>query len=212
MAGGIVEALAALRLRPTEIRLFSPNPDHRRRFVSEVEERFPHAAVSEALDPEGAVRGAGLVVTATNSTEPTIASDWLEPDVHVTAVSRREVGMDLRSAADLLACLGPSSYPAEHVPGMTRTRGGYGAFLALSDEERSGIPEARPSDSPDEYPLMVEGLPWVTRPVPYRTVLTSVGTQGVQFAATVGALLEAANLDDVGVHIPDELFLHQVRN
>jgi hypothetical protein len=84
--------------------------------------------------------------------------------------------------------------------------------VALSDEELSRTPRARSSDLPDELHLMVAGVPWNDRPSPCRTVLTAVGTQGIQFAAAVGALLSAAHGTDTGIEIPDRLFLHDVRN
>ncbi len=212
MARAVSEMLGHLGLVPASIRLYSPNPAHRDSFAVELEARHPSTRVERANDPEHAVRGAGLILTATNSTAPTVDPEWLKSGAHVTAVSRREVGVALREAADFLACLGPTSYPAESVPGMTRTRGGYGAFMAMTAAERERLPEVQRSDVDDEHHLMIEGVPWAQRPEGYRTVLTAVGTQGVQFAAVVGALVAAADRAGVGKEIPDELFLHDVRN
>jgi thiomorpholine-carboxylate dehydrogenase len=61
-----------------EIRVWSRTPAHAQRFA---EERGIHAA-----DIETAVRGADVIVTATNALEPILKGDWLKPGAHVNAV------------------------------------------------------------------------------------------------------------------------------
>ena len=211
MASSIMDALEVVRSTPSEVTVYSPNPAHRRAFARSLVDRLD-SEVAPVDSAESAVRGAELVISATSSLEPTIQAGWLDMNTHVTAVSRREIGSDIRARADLLACLGPGSYPADCMPGMEPTRGGYSAFLALTDSERSHIPAPRASDTPNEYPLMLHGPPWPERPRPYLSILTAVGTQGIQFASTIGALIRLAQERDVGTEIPDELFLHEVRS
>ena len=210
MARAIVSALSVLRTTPDTVSVYSPTPQNRSEFAAVLTDEL-NTHVTACEQPDEAVAGAGLVISATNSLEPTINPEWLAPDVHVTAVSRREIGPRLRSRAQFVACLGPSSYPADAVPGMESTRGGYAAFIAATESERSGIPRTRISDLPGEYSLMTEDPPWTNRPCPLVSVLTAVGTQGVQFAATVGALLRLATELEVGTEVPDTLFLHEVR-
>jgi thiomorpholine-carboxylate dehydrogenase len=61
-----------------EVRVWSRAPEHAERFARE------HGAV--ATDAESAVRGADLVVTATNSREPILRGAWLKRGAHVNAV------------------------------------------------------------------------------------------------------------------------------
>ena len=61
-----------------EIRVWSRTPAHARRFAEE------HGI--RATDIETAVRGADVIVTATNALEPIIKGDWLKPGAHVNAV------------------------------------------------------------------------------------------------------------------------------
>jgi thiomorpholine-carboxylate dehydrogenase len=61
-----------------EIRVWSRTPAHAQRFA---EEHGIHAA-----DIETAVRGADVIVTATNALEPILKGDWLKPGAHVNAV------------------------------------------------------------------------------------------------------------------------------
>ena len=61
-----------------EVRVWSRTPDRAQRFAA-----F-HGA--KAMDIEYAVRGADVIVTATNALEPFLKGEWLEPGAHVNAV------------------------------------------------------------------------------------------------------------------------------
>lgn len=71
---------AALTLvrRFAEVRVWSPTRSHRERFASDIG--------GVATDAETAVRGADVVVTATNASEPVLRGEWLQPGCHVNAV------------------------------------------------------------------------------------------------------------------------------
>jgi thiomorpholine-carboxylate dehydrogenase len=73
--------LAALsRVRSfDEVRVWSRTPEHARRFAEE-------HGVRAAPSAEAAVRGADVVVTATNAREPIVRGAWLKPGAHVNAV------------------------------------------------------------------------------------------------------------------------------
>jgi ornithine cyclodeaminase/alanine dehydrogenase-like protein (mu-crystallin family) len=72
-----LEALSCVR-NFDDVRVWSPNPEHAKRFATE------HGA--RATDPESAVRGADVVVTATNAQEPVLKGEWLKPGAHVNTV------------------------------------------------------------------------------------------------------------------------------
>jgi ornithine cyclodeaminase/alanine dehydrogenase-like protein (mu-crystallin family) len=61
-----------------EVRVWSRNPDHAQAFALEI------GAI--AVPAEEAVRGADVVVTATNSPEPVLSGGWLKHGAHVNAV------------------------------------------------------------------------------------------------------------------------------
>lgn len=73
--------LEALRhIHPfADIRVWSPTRAHAERFAAQYEARA-------AGDAEQAVRGADVVVTATNAQEPVLEGRWLKPGAHVNAV------------------------------------------------------------------------------------------------------------------------------
>ena len=74
-----VRALTAVR-DFERVRIATRTPHHGRALAAE----FPNA---EAVDSaEEAVRGADVVVTATNSPTPVLSRDWLRPGAHINAV------------------------------------------------------------------------------------------------------------------------------
>ena len=124
--------LAALRLaRPfEEVRVWSPTPAHLRRFV---ESEGP--PVRAASSPAECVRGADVVVAATNSIRPAIDNGWVSDGAHVIAigacrpshqevdpalVARARLVVDSREAAlqeagDIVLPIREGRFGAEHV-------------------------------------------------------------------------------------------------
>jgi ornithine cyclodeaminase/alanine dehydrogenase-like protein (mu-crystallin family) len=75
-----------------EVRVWSRAPERARRFAT------LHGA--KAMDLEPAVRGADVIVTATNALEPFLKGEWLKPGAHVNAVgSPRPTWRELDDAA-----------------------------------------------------------------------------------------------------------------
>jgi ornithine cyclodeaminase/alanine dehydrogenase-like protein (mu-crystallin family) len=77
-----LEALAPLR-DFEQVRIYAPTRAHAQ---SLAEAGLTGAAVSVAASAEDAVRGADVVVAATNAGEPVLAHAWLKPGAHVNAV------------------------------------------------------------------------------------------------------------------------------
>ena len=71
------EALRLIR-RFQEIRVCSPTREHAERFAKEIS--------AKAMSAEEAVRGADVVVTATNSKTPVLKGSWLKPGCHVNVI------------------------------------------------------------------------------------------------------------------------------
>ncbi len=72
-----VEALRLVR-NFEEIRVWSPTREHAERLAEEIG--------AKAMSTEDAVRGADVVVTATNSKMPILRGAWLKPGCHVNAI------------------------------------------------------------------------------------------------------------------------------
>ena len=78
-----LEALAYVR-KFDDVRVWSRTPEHAKRFAAEHNVR--------ATDAESAVRGADVIVTATNAHEPILRGAWLKPGAHVNAVGAPRPG------------------------------------------------------------------------------------------------------------------------
>jgi ornithine cyclodeaminase/alanine dehydrogenase-like protein (mu-crystallin family) len=74
------------------VRVFSPNPEHRKSFCREMESAL--ALAMEPVDsPDAALKDADVVLEATNTTVPVFSGGMLAPGMHVTSIagSNREL-------------------------------------------------------------------------------------------------------------------------
>ena len=86
-----LEALSHVR-HFEEVRVWSRTPDHA--------ERFAHEHHARAMDAESAVRGADVIVTATNARAPILKGAWVKRGAHINAVgSARPTWRELDDAA-----------------------------------------------------------------------------------------------------------------
>jgi ornithine cyclodeaminase len=67
-----------------QVRVYAPTRAHAQALAEQA--ALPGARVSAVASAEDAVRGADVVVAATNSREPVLACAWLQPGAHVNAV------------------------------------------------------------------------------------------------------------------------------
>lgn len=102
-----LEAVACAR-ELSSVRVFSRNPERRRKFAGRMAERLG-LAVRAADSPEEALEGADIVTAVTTSRHPVFPGDRLRPGTHVNAagsnhVLRREVdGETVRRSALIVA-------------------------------------------------------------------------------------------------------------
>jgi ornithine cyclodeaminase len=61
------------------------SPERAREFVARSSRR-DSVSLEAAADAEGAIRDAQVIVTATNSAEPVLRRDWIQPGTHINAV------------------------------------------------------------------------------------------------------------------------------
>ena len=101
-----LEAMTAVRSFQ-QVKVWSRDRHKRKSFADECSREFsvPVAAVETAED---AVRGSAIVVTATNSKDPVLSSDWISAGTHVNAMGsnqakRRELPSALIHRADWIA-------------------------------------------------------------------------------------------------------------
>jgi ornithine cyclodeaminase/alanine dehydrogenase-like protein (mu-crystallin family) len=88
------------------VRVWSRSAEKREAFAREAAEQFGRP-VEAAPSAEEAVRGADILVTATNSAEPVVEAEWVSPGTHINAMGsnqarRRELPSDLVHRAGLI--------------------------------------------------------------------------------------------------------------
>jgi len=102
-----VQAIARVR-RLEEVRAFGRDRGRLIDFCGEIA-KTTGVPVRPAATAEQAVRGAGIVVTATSAAAPILEGAWLAPGTHVNAVGsnradRREIDAAAVARADLIVC------------------------------------------------------------------------------------------------------------
>lgn len=213
MARSFLEAIA--HVRPlTRVRVFSPTRATLTAYCDEMSDRLG-MDIQPADDAEHAVRDADVVVSATNSLQPTFRAEWVADGAHVTCVQRRELEPEVYERASLVAQLGHSSYPRDaQIPGMQRVKGGFSAFVAGSPEQQARVPRGGDSSS-QSYPTIAQLISSgraAERAADAVSLFLPIGTQGVQFAAVGGLALARCEEADRGRELPDEWFLETIRN
>jgi ornithine cyclodeaminase/alanine dehydrogenase-like protein (mu-crystallin family) len=103
-AQGVVLCFAALGML-TRIKVYSPTPGKKEEFAEKMsdEAQIAIAPVESARD---AIRGADIVYMATNSKDPVVMADWLEPGQFVSTVSDVELELAGWERCNLLVMLG----------------------------------------------------------------------------------------------------------
>lgn len=213
MARTFLDAFA--HVRPIgEVRVYSPDASHRRAYAAEMSEKLG-VQVTPVAAAEEAVRGAGIVASATDSMHPTFDPAWLSPGVHVVCVTRRELGAALLERADRVVQLGVHTIPyGMQIPMMEWKTGAIAAYVAGRPEERAIIPGSTAPQT-GQYPTLTDvetgRAPGRTSPEDV-TLFIATGTQGLQFAAVGGQVLRLATEQDLGRDIPMEWLLQDIRD
>lgn len=102
-----IRAAAAMAKRPVQFLVWGRSVDRAREVVAE----FAGSGIEVSLAPdlEEACRSADVIIATTPSTTPFVASEWITPGTHVTAVGadapgKQELDPALIARADLLVC------------------------------------------------------------------------------------------------------------
>jgi ornithine cyclodeaminase/alanine dehydrogenase-like protein (mu-crystallin family) len=163
-----LEAMRSARPSISEVRVWSRDREKRKIFADELTAKAKET-------PEEVVRGADIVVTATNAKDPVIEHAWIEPGMHINAMgsnvgSRRELPEELVRRADTVAV--DSIEQAKIEAGDLLLANHWSNVVELKDVRKSYNPE-------------------------HITIFESLGL-GVEDVAAAGFVYEAANRQKVG--------------
>src|SRR3970282_1184247 len=81
---------------------YSPNAEHRKAFVEEMEKETGVAG-EPVGSAEEAARGCDVICSATNSSRPVVKADWLELDMHYNSIREFETDLAALDKCDLVA-------------------------------------------------------------------------------------------------------------
>lgn len=189
----------------SEVDVFSPTQEHREALADEFDERLD-ATVRAVDSAEAAVDGKDIIDAATNSLEPVIDPEWLEPGVHVSSVKKQELTEAVFRVADVsivhsadqtaehnVVVQGAQPIPEFEVEDRWWTDTSKAVWSGIEPLERLAAGEISGRESTDQITLFANNI-----------------GLGVQFAACCLLLYERADGTDVGEELPISWFLQDI--
>ena len=193
-----IAAMTAL-LEAPEIRCFSPTPEKRSAFCAEMEREYG-VDIRGVPSPENAVRGADVVLCATNSRQPVFDEDWIEPGMHISCINMFELSAAVVQAADVVA-----THIRECDPIFVKT----GNLGPLPEEPGAGYQNLAAETSFANLPTIAEIIAGKaagrSTDDQVSCLINSVGS-GYQFAVVGHLLAKRASETGLGTEIPTEWF------
>jgi ornithine cyclodeaminase/alanine dehydrogenase-like protein (mu-crystallin family) len=188
---------AAMPLK--KVKVYSPNAEHRKAFVAEMENETGVAGEAVA-SAEEAARGVDVICSATNSSRPVVKLDWLEPGMHYNSIREFETDLAvLEKCAPIAIHTNFGGIQHFQPPGIV--------------DDMPGVRREKPRDW-SKYPEICE---IIAGKVAGRTndrqisfFLNNVGT-GVQFAAMGYCAYKIAKEKGLGHEIPSEWFMQDIK-
>lgn len=206
MARAHLEALSRVR-KIKRIKVYSPNPDHRRGFSEETSRAIDVETEPVSL-PSAAVQNADIVVLATNALNPVIEAGWVEKGMHLTCVRHCEIGRESYAKCDTIVLNSKDNFNVLHYEARSQESGQLPENVLL--DYVKGYPPGEVTEIdwkelPDLPDLLLARHPGRVRKEEVTCFDNSVGF-GLQFAAVAGRVYELALERSVGKEAPAEFF------
>jgi len=217
-SGGMARShVAALHeVRPIRrLQVFSPTAANRERFAAEIRAQFGFEVVVCAESRE-VYRNADILAACTDSVEPVIRGEFLEPGMHVISVGGKPDDA-ARARFDRILRLGTAPAPLGRPDFGVQDE--YLAYLAQPADPiwrtvKGGKPPAAVSEQAEHVPFrdVVDGLAAGRQSDSQITYSERGNVQGAQFYSVAGAVYEAARAAGVGRELPTDWFLQDIRD
>jgi alanine dehydrogenase len=182
-----------------KMKVYSPNVEHRRTFVAEMEKETD--VEGEPVDSAAeAAKGADVICSATNSSRPVLKTEWLEPGMHYNSIREFETDMAVLEKCDVISI-------------HTRFGGIQHYQPPGIDDDMPGVRRELPRDwskYPEICDLIAGKAPSRTTDQQITFFLNNVGT-GVQFAAMGYCAYKGAKEKGLGKEIPTDWFLQDIK-
>ena len=204
-ASGQIMAFCQVR-KLEEVRVYSPNADHRQSFCKEMEPQVKVKMIPVGSADE-AVRGADIIAAGTSSMVPVLKKEWLQPGIHVSAIKKQEMNWEVISGCDLFFLHTNRIF--------TQTNYFMESDKESNPEVKKGWWSVRQEEMlvkkvfPDMGDLLTGKAPRRTKADQITGFLNNVGL-GIQFAAVGARVYEIALKKGLGRTIPTDWFLQTV--
>lgn len=196
--------LATCAVRPIkEVRVYSPDPEHRRAFAKRMTEEA-HVEVIPVDSPEAACRGAAVVSCTTNALGHVARADWLEPGMHLTCVRPHEYEPAAYGKCDTIVVNCREAEPEHVVIGEATD-----VVEVTSGWHHPGYERFDWSTYPELGELVAGKVEGRRRPEDITCFNNTIGL-GFQFAAVGASILERAEKEGSGHELPLDWFLQDV--
>jgi ornithine cyclodeaminase/alanine dehydrogenase-like protein (mu-crystallin family) len=208
-ASAHIEALAAVRTLE-EIKVYSPNPDHRSEFAKSMTRKT--GIRIRAVETAAEIFDAEIVIAATNAKEPIIRGCYLRPGTHFGSIGPYEVDGEAMKKADVMVIHSRERYRT-HVAG----EGQFGKLVHGNPHVASEYDWEHHVLSRfdlDRIPLLEDIITGKTAGRTNNSQITffmNVQGLGLQFAAVGARVYELARSKGLGREIPTE-WLTQTTN
>ncbi|MEA2905624.1 MAG: alanine dehydrogenase [Alphaproteobacteria bacterium] len=200
----VAQIMAIAEVREVKrIRCFSPNAERRAAFAQEMRGKTGIEVIASDSGPQ-AVRGADVVLCATNAWSPVFFADWVEPGMHISTVQHAELDIAVFKTADVLVTHYTRGRPAV----IDASRGV--AHAESTEGLRKAVREALGEFKlPNLHDLVLGRVPGRTAPEQVTCFLNYVGL-GYQFAVVGSVLHRKAKEQGVGRDLPTDWFTEDV--
>jgi alanine dehydrogenase len=221
MSRTYLEAILAVR-HVKEVKVYSPTVAHREAYAAEMKEKTG-LSVIPVKSVEEAVTNSDIVATCTDSTNEVVTNPaWIRAGMHLTNLrGPREWSPDIFARADLVFRTGPfwdawgfNGLPAfiRNVVGQPHEISRIHEWAAFFSKRETLHDELYKKRNPSHLVDVISGKISGRGNSDQVTFFTPHGLSGLQFAAVAGTVYRLAADRGLGVNLPDNLFLQDIRD